>query len=177
MCEGFIDSTGTQRGDTTLMLHAERPDLVRQVAEMQWSEWGTSPGRERLSWWIEANSRTTGRNQMPVGLVAVDEQDRVLGSVSLAPVEHGELSDRGPWVQGMIVRSDRRGQGIGQMLVHALEAWASANGIARLWVCNEGPAVGFYERCGWLRTEVAALNSGDLVTVLSRDLTAGTLSY
>ncbi len=36
---------------------ADRPQLIRAVAEMRWREWEDEPGREELSWWVEAGRR------------------------------------------------------------------------------------------------------------------------
>jgi GNAT superfamily N-acetyltransferase len=70
----------------------------------------------------------------------------------------------------MIVRPDRRRQGIGALLLEALETWAAQHGIARLWLCNDGPAVAFYERCGWVQTEIVALTTGVSVSVLTKEI-------
>ncbi len=55
----------------------------------------------------------------------------------------------------MIVRRDRRGSGIGRLLVSSLERWAHRAGYTQLWVATGGAAVGFYQRCGWRIHETA----------------------
>jgi GNAT superfamily N-acetyltransferase len=153
----------------TIVLMADRRDLIAQFAEIQWGRWKHEPGGEHLAAWIDGNRRHLGRDTMPVAFLAVSEEDQVLGGVSLVPVQHSELRDRGPWVQGMIVRPDRRGQGVGTLLLESLETWAAEHGIARLWLCNDGPAVTFYERCGWVQAEVVTLTTGIAVAVLTKE--------
>lgn len=50
---------------------------------------------------------------------------------------------------GHIVRRDRRGAGIGRLLLAHLERWAHRQVYEQLWVATRGAAVGFYQRCGW----------------------------
>jgi GNAT superfamily N-acetyltransferase len=49
----------------------------------------------------------------------------------------------------MIVRRDRRGAGIGRLLLAHLKRWAHRQGYEQLWVATGTPTVGFYQRCGW----------------------------
>lgn len=151
-----------------IVLLAEVPAAIDQVATMQWKEWGDAPGRDNLSWWIEVNTRNLGWDEPPLAFVAVEDDGVVLGNVTLDTVDRVELSGRGPWVQGMIVREELRGHGVGHALLRSLETWCVRNAIPKLWVCNEGPAVAFYERCGWRRLGRVMLNDGDYVTVLTK---------
>lgn len=152
-----------------ITLLADRPDLASGWAELHWREWGGEPGREELSWWIEDASRAVERTRVPVAFIAVGEDDAVLGGVGLHPFDLEERRDRSPWIVGMIVRADRRGEGIGQGLVARLEAWASAVRIERLWVGTER-AVSFYQRCGYDRVEEFAPARSEPVTVLTKRL-------
>ena len=72
----------------------------------------------------------------------------------------------------MIVRADRRCEGIGQALLAHLESWAVMCGIARVWVATEteGRAVAFYERCGYRRVEELQAERGERVTILTNRL-------
>ncbi len=45
----------------------------------------------------------------------------------------------------MIVAPERRGEGIGRLLLSAVEGHVDTT----LWVATGGRAVGFYEKCGW----------------------------
>jgi GNAT superfamily N-acetyltransferase len=77
------------------------------------------------------------------------DQSGALGAVGLGQFDIEERRDRSPWVLGMIVRPDRRGAGIGRLLLAHLVRWAHRQGYEQLWVATGGAAVGFYQRCQW----------------------------
>jgi GNAT superfamily N-acetyltransferase len=51
----------------------------------------------------------------------------------------------------MVVRSNARRQGIGRLLVTALERVAADRGYTQVWVATGDDAVDFYRSCGWGR--------------------------
>ena len=86
----------------------------------------------------------------------------MLGAVGLDHFDLDERRDTSPWVTGMIVRAERRGEGIGRALMQFLEQWAFAHGIGEAWVGTE-QAAGFYERCGWTRLETFTSKVGERI--------------
>jgi len=74
------------------------------------------------------------------------EGDAVLGCVHLIDNDDPSLTELYPWMAAMVVVPERRGQGIGSMLVRALMREAKAMGFEQLWFGTDGP--GFYERLG-----------------------------
>ena len=149
-------------------LLADVPQLVRTVGEIRWKEWGHAPEPEDLSSWVEITAREAGRQQLPVTFVAVDARGEALGAVGLGEFDIAERRDRSPWVLGMVVRSDRRGQGVGRLLLSRLERFASDRSHPDVWVATGGSAVGFYRRCGWEVIERLQLASGETSTVLRK---------
>jgi GNAT superfamily N-acetyltransferase len=147
-------------------LLADRPDLLIPLARLRWQEWHDHADRENLDWWVATTRAETGRDALPVTFVATDHPGEAAGGVGLIEVEHPELADRGPWVVGTIVHPDRRGDGIGALLLARLRGWAAAAGFEQLWVSTGGPAVDFYRRCGFEPVEVATLPGGDRPTIL-----------
>jgi hypothetical protein len=78
------------------------------------------------------------------------DQSGALGAVGVGQFDIEERRDRSPWVLGMIVRGDRRGAGIGRLLLAYLEVGTCyRQGYEQLWVATGGAAVGFYQRCRW----------------------------
>ncbi|HEX3589652.1 MAG TPA: GNAT family N-acetyltransferase [Pseudonocardiaceae bacterium] len=154
-------------GTVTVEPLANRQDLVVPLARLRWHEWGGHPGREALEWWIGTTARESGQAGLPATFAAVDTDGDVVGGVGLVPSEHRELADRGPWVVGVIVRDDRRGQGIGAVMMAGLAEWAIQAGIDRLWVVADGRAVAFYRRCGFDVVEVVQLSDGGRPTLLT----------
>jgi GNAT superfamily N-acetyltransferase len=157
-------------GALSVHVLADRPHLVAAVGEMRWREWGDEPGREELSWWVDITFREAGRQGLPVTWVAVDEAGEAAGAVGLGKFDIAERRDRSPWVLGMVVRRASRGQGVGRLLLSALEQFAAGQGYPRVWVATGDPAVGFYRRCGWEEAERLPYTWGDQITILTRQL-------
>ncbi|MFI5099434.1 MAG: GNAT family N-acetyltransferase [Actinomycetes bacterium] len=139
------------------------------VAEMRWQEWGHPPEPADPSWWLETTIREAGREELPVTFVAHDAADEVLGAVGLDTYDLDERHDTSPWVTGMIVRRDRRGEGVGRTLMQHLERWAAEQRIADAWVGTD-LALGFYQRCGWTLQETFATSTGQRMAVLHKSL-------
>ena len=154
----------------SVQLLADRPDLVRAVGEIRWAEWGHAPEPEDLSWWVDVTVREAGREGLPVTFAAVEGSGAAVGAVALGEFDIEERRDRSPWVLGMIVRPDYRGQGVGRLLLSQLERHAAAAGFSPVWVATGDPAVDFYRRCGWQPIETLPLASGGPTTVLQKTL-------
>ena len=154
----------------TVELLADHERLIAARGEMCWREWGHAPEPENLDWWIETAAREAGRDRLPITWVAIDRDGEAIGAVGLGDFDIEERRDRSPWVLGMIVRQDRRGQGIGRLLLARLADWARARGYARVWVATGGPAIEFYRACGWELVETVERRAGDAATVLTKPL-------
>ncbi len=160
----------TSPAPVTVQLLADHERLITAVGQMRRQEWGHPPEPEDRAWWVDVTAREAGRDRLPVTWVALDAQGDALGAVGLADYDIEERRDRSPWLIGMIVRADRRGAGIGGLLVAHLEGWAGAHGYERLWVATGGRAVDFYRKCGWELSETFERAPGDVTTVLTRAL-------
>ena len=145
---------------------AEHPQLVPEVVDIAWREWGGSlPAEERARWLREAERDSRLHLPTSAGFVAVDG-DRAVGTVQLHEFEIDAIRDRSPWVCGMVVLPDYRGAGVGSRLLAALERFAARHGVPRLWVFTEHAAA-FYERCGRQR-HGEAVEHGEPGVVLTR---------
>jgi GNAT superfamily N-acetyltransferase len=151
-------------------LLADRADLIEAVTDLRWLEWGHPPEPIDRDWWRAATVREAGSSGLPMTWVASD-QSGALGAVGLGRFDIEERRDRSPWLLGMIVRPDRRGSGIGRLLLTHLEDWAYRHGYQELWVATGGAAVGFYERCGWRICETVARDF-EPATVLTKEATS-----
>ncbi|HEY0389548.1 MAG TPA: GNAT family N-acetyltransferase [Gaiellales bacterium] len=148
---------------------ADAPELVPQVVEMAWDEWGAEHADDpRERWLREAEQDSRLHLPTSAGFVAVDGS-RAVGTVQLHEFEIDAVRDRSPWVCGMVVRPQYRGAGVGRRLLAALEEFAAGHRVPRLWVFTEH-AAGFYECCGWQRYGTA-IEHGETGDVLTRTLT------
>jgi GNAT superfamily N-acetyltransferase len=153
----------------TVTLLADSLTSAQAVAQMRWREWGHPPESTDQAWWLETTVREAGREDLPVTFVAHDPDGAVLGAVGLDAYDLDERQDTTPWVTGMIVRRDRREQGVGRALMQQLERWAAEHGIAEAWVGTD-LALGFYQRCGWTRLEAFTTSTGQHMDVLYKRL-------
>ena len=137
---------------------------------LRWREWGHAPEPEDPAWWLETTLREAGTDQLPVTFVACDDDDgEVLGAVGLDSYDLDDRRDTSPWVTGMIVRRDRRRQGIGRMLMRHLEQWAADHQISEAWVGTD-LAAAFYQHCGWIPHESFVTSTGEYIDVLHKEL-------
>jgi GNAT superfamily N-acetyltransferase len=149
----------TAASRTRIELLADHAELIPAVGHLRWREWGCGadwpedPERAELAWWVDVTARESGRDDLPVTLVALDQGGAAVGAVGLGRFDPDECRDRSPWVLGMIVQPDLHGLGIGCLLLEALRAWAAEHRHQQLWVATGDPAVGFYQACGWTLTE------------------------
>jgi GNAT superfamily N-acetyltransferase len=146
-----IEQAKSDRAAVDLL--ADRMDLIEAVTDLRWLEWGCAPEPTDRDWWRAATVREVGRSQLPVTWVASDDSG-ALGAVGLGQFDIEERRDRSPWVLGMIVRRDCRGTGLGRLLLRHLERRACDQAHKQLWVATGGPAVNFYQRCGWQSQEI-----------------------
>ena len=158
----------TSFGPVAVQLLVDHEEQIAAVGAMRGREWGHAPDPEDRAWWVAVTAREAGREGLPITWVAMDGRGEALGAVGLGAFDITERRDRSPWVLGMIVRPDCRGMGTGRLLLAHLEAWAASHGYTRVWVANEGPAVGFYRTCGWEVAETVARAAGETVSVLTK---------
>ena len=154
----------------SIKLLADQPHLIGAVGELRWREWGDSADPDSLDRWIKISEAEAGYDRLPVTWVAVDDQGQVVGAIGLDKFDIEERRDRSPWVVGVIVAAHRRSSGIGGQLMAALEAFAHVSGNPQLWVATGGRAVSFYQKCGWMLTEIIERPSGERVSILARNL-------
>jgi N-acetylglutamate synthase-like GNAT family acetyltransferase len=137
-----------------ITLLADRPDLIPAVGHMRWAEWGHWPESTSLADWVDVTRSESGRDELPVTFVAVEESGAAAGAVALGQYEPDERRDRSPWIMGMIVRPDLRGLAIGRLLLQTLTTSAAAeHGYQQFWVATGNDALGFYQACGWTAVE------------------------
>jgi GNAT superfamily N-acetyltransferase len=113
-----------------------------------------APERQRrgLSRLLEAPARC--------GVLVAEVEGRVLGMITIQLlVSTAEGGDSG-LVEDLVVDAAHRGAGLGRRLLDAAVEWARARGAARVQLLADrenAPALGFYDRLGWRRTQLVAL--------------------
>jgi GNAT superfamily N-acetyltransferase len=151
-----------------LGLLADQPELIAEVGILRWRAAGSAgtPGP-----WIEATARDAGHDDLPLTLVAMDLDGRVIGAVTLGPDDDTvdvPADETALWVVRMVVRPGERMCGVGRLMMNAVEDLAREHGHARLWVAAGDDCADFYRRCGWVD---ASDSEGGESRLLSKGLT------
>ena len=122
------------------------PQHVDFVAGLVWREfWVDVDGGLSLADLAQAFGGRARPGRVLASLIAL-ECDTPLGCVHLIDNDDDSLPELHPWLAAMVVVPERRGQGIGSMLVRAMAREAQGLGFEQLWFGTDGP--GFYERLG-----------------------------
>ena len=142
---------------------ADIPVLCDMLAELFIIEADFQPDREKQAQALRIliGNADTDHARSP-GVVWVAEQaGKVIGMCSvqslISTAEGGEVG----LVEDVFIAAAHRGQGVGQQLLHSLESWARTRGLRRLQLLTDkhnSGALAFYERHGWNRTRMQALN-------------------
>ena len=85
-------------------------------------------------------------------LVAVDEDERVIGLASGSRQTTLHLGAEVAYITALVTDVDARGHGVGRMLVTELTQWASTHGCTRISLTSaehRTDAHAFYPRCGF----------------------------
>lgn len=145
---------------------ADHPHLIDTIARWHWDEWGhQDPGGSAESW-AQGLRERTNRDRVPTTYVALEGEDLV-GSATLV---HNDMSTRpelSPWVAGVYVKPELRGQGVGSALMRHVARKAAEMGIKKLYLYTGGARV-FYEKLGWRYLE-SAHYEGRTVSIMEVD--------
>ena len=120
------------------------PVLARWFVE-EWTPWYGPDGPGDATSDLAA---CTGRDALPICLVALSMAGDVLGTVALKPESVGSEYGVGPWLVALLVGKDHRGQGVGTALVDAIEAEAHRLGFASIYTSTD-TAESLMERRSW----------------------------
>ncbi|MGW7238472.1 N-acetyltransferase family protein [Streptomyces sp. NPDC054804] len=113
-------------------------------------------GREQAAAWWWGRSQAVAAGSLAVW-VALDDADRVVGTVGLAfPFPDKPNSRHRAELVKLMVHREARGQGIGRRLLTVAEEAATAAGVVLLHLDTEtdSPAEHLYRTAGWTRAGV-----------------------
>jgi len=92
-------------------------------------------------------------------LAVAEHAGTVVGMATLQVVISTAEGGPSGLIEDVVVRESYRGQGIGQMLMDHLLAWAENRGLSRLQLLadrDNQPALEFYRKQGWSMTRLIA---------------------
>lgn len=145
----------------------ERPDLVEQVSAWGFAEWGHLNPDQTLE---QRTARIRGKmnvDRVPVAFVALDEEDRIVGTASLI-FDDLEGDPRNPWLASVFVPPEHRKKGIASALVRTVEDAARRFGYSRLYLFTSS-APTLYAGLGWRALEQRDYR-GEHIQVMDKSL-------
>jgi GNAT superfamily N-acetyltransferase len=144
-----------------------RPDLAPIVAAWLVDAFGHPGGRtlEEMTSLILASPRG------PEETFVLFDQDKPVGTASLAHDDLESRRDLTPWLAGVFVEPSSRGRGYATALVRQVEAFASSALVTTLWLYT-WTAEPLYRRLGWHRVGLEK-DRGQEVVLMARDLSEG----
>lgn len=143
-----------------------RPELAPIVATWLVNAFGHPGGRtiEQMTSLILAPPRG------PEETFVLIDQDKPVGTASLAHDDLASRRDLTPWLAGVFVEPSSRRRGYATALVRQVEAFASNACVTTLWLYTWS-AEPLYARLGWQRVGVEQ-DRGQEVVLMSRTLSA-----
>lgn len=142
--------------------HAEVLSDLVDLLESEWADWYNPRGasaRADLSERLE-------RHRLPLGIVAFID-GKLAGTCALT-VSSGGLTERSPWLGGLLVEPNLRRRGVGLALIERARSEARRLGFARLHALT-AEARDLFEQAGWRlaeNVEVGGVSHGIYVTSL-----------
>jgi predicted N-acetyltransferase YhbS len=136
-----------------LVFLREQPQHLATVAEWIHRQWwsGSDTPAEAIERWLGTHLGEAG---FPATLIAVSDGE-VAGSVSLHETEAEDRPAYRPYLGALFVKPDRRGHGLGVVLVHAVEAHARLLHRPAIYLNAADALARFYEALGWQVVERA----------------------
>lgn len=144
----------------------EQPRRIRELAKRHHPQWQAAHPGMTLPEWEAEFARHAVATGLPLTLLALDENDVLLGSASLVADDMDGAAPWSPWLANVLVAEAARGRGVGQALTDAIVAQARARGFAELFLFTEDQQ-DFYARRGWTLLEERE-HHGQRVCVMRR---------
>jgi predicted N-acetyltransferase YhbS len=137
------------------------------IAEWFYEEWGefhpeldVDEIAERL--WERCNT-----DRIPLALVAVQQDEDVIGTVSLKEYDMDTRKHFSPWLASLYVKRDCRNKGVGVRLIDAGLEKAMTLGVRQLYLYTRiRKHVDFYLSHGWTQVETTDYRGGWVAILL-----------
>lgn len=123
----------------------EYKNWIPIIAEWYYSEWpDVYPNMEFV---IQRLSNRTNTSSLPIGLVAV-ENEEVIGAVTIKEHDIETMTELSPWLASLIVKKERRNEGIGKLLINGVLEKSGELGFHNIYLYTD-TAKDYYALLGW----------------------------
>jgi predicted N-acetyltransferase YhbS len=126
---------------------ADHKEVIPTLAQWFYQEWAYLHPDRTLEDVHQLLVERANKEKIPVALVAF-EGNELLGTVCLKVHDMDTRLDLTPWLAGLYVATSKRRQGIGAILVSAIEKKAREFGVQTLYLYTPESEY-FYARLGW----------------------------
>jgi GNAT superfamily N-acetyltransferase len=142
---------------------------IDQISDLMFKEWGYLRKGTTIERYYDYLTDKDNTDKIPLTVVAKSEKNELLGFASLVICDMETNKDFSPWISGVFVLPEYRGQGYGGLLVERLEQLASNFGFEKLYLYTFDKER-FYLKLSWIKIkEEYYLNSN--VAVMIKNLT------
>jgi GNAT superfamily N-acetyltransferase len=152
---------------TVIEYLVDHSELVPELARMHFDEWSYLRPNETLAERAERLGNCCSRKGIPIAMVALSG-GRLSGSAMLVGCDMNSRPDLGPWLAGIYVVPDLRGQGLGTLLIKRMEYEAARQGTRTLFLYTPSTE-GLYMSLGWSMLERSEYQ-GAMVTIMYKNL-------
>ncbi len=143
----------------------DRPEFIPLVARWNWAEWSDLLPCASCDAFAEDLRARTTRDRVPITFLAL-EDGAPAGTVSLIEDDLETRPELTPWLASLYVLPEKRGGGLGKMLVKHAVAAARRFGIGTLYLYTPGQEA-FYRALGWEFLEATQFR-GRAITIMRR---------
>jgi predicted N-acetyltransferase YhbS len=140
---------------------ADHLEMAPLLAAWHYQEWRALLPEWSLAQALAELQSHTGRCRVPTTLVAV-EDGLPLGSASLIEADLDGWEHLTPWLASVYVIPERRGRGLGKLLVARVIEEARALAVPTVYLFTAGQQ-GYYEQLGWAPLQRARHHRAEVV--------------
>lgn len=127
---------------------SDHPECIPILAEWHFREWQHLNPARTIEKRIEFLHRCTANDDLPLMLVAVDEQGSPAGTAALVEHDMDTRTNLSPWLASVFVAPPFRRRGIGSQLVQAVMTAGAKAKFETLYLFTTDQAP-LYSRLGW----------------------------
>jgi GNAT superfamily N-acetyltransferase len=142
-------------------------DKIKEIASLFYEEWRYLYKDTTLGELEEKFIKRANSGDIPMALVAVQD-NTFLGTVSLKSNDMDTREDLFPWLAGVYVKKEFRGQGVAKALIDALLSYARSIGFNKIYLYTPN-AEAYYKKLGWKVLD-QEWHKGMQVTIMYREI-------
>lgn len=143
----------------------DHPGALDEAVRYYHSKWGRA---SNYSFFYDAVRHSSNSDRGLPRFYLMLYNDRIIGCAALVTNDFISRHDLMPWLAGLYIEADMRGQELGYLLMQYLEKEALRIGYQVLYLTTDHD--GYYEKYGWIRIADAHEPDGAVTRVYMKNL-------